>query len=93
MRGLDWSQCPAVESVPGKVTALGYFVIAACLWLFKSTKITERVLIAVRMEAFNVFNHANLGNPGSNVSAPATLGFSTARNGSRITQIGARVSF
>jgi len=61
--------------------------------LFKSTKLTERVTLAVRVEAFNIMNHANLGNPGTNVNSPATFGFATARNGSRITQLGARLSF
>ncbi len=61
--------------------------------LFKSTRITERVSLAIRLEAFNVFNHANLGNPGANVSSPSTFGFATGRNGSRITQLGARLSF
>ncbi|MCU1234738.1 MAG: hypothetical protein JWP63_2705 [Candidatus Solibacter sp.] len=61
--------------------------------LFKSTKLSERVSLAVRAEAFNVFNHANLGNPGTNVSTPSTFGFATGRNGSRITQLGARLSF
>lgn len=29
MAGLDWSQCPAVESVPGKVSGV---------WVFKDTR-------------------------------------------------------
>ena len=35
----------------------------------------------------------NLGNPGTNVSTPSTFGFATGRNGSRVTQLGARLSF
>src|SRR5262249_10235862 len=61
--------------------------------LFKSTKLTEKISLAVRAEAFNVFNHANLGNPGTNVSSPSTFGYATGRNGSRVTQLGARLSF
>ena len=30
MAGLDWSQCPAVESVPGKVSGA---------WLFRGTRV------------------------------------------------------
>ena len=30
MRGLDWSQCPAVESIPGKVSGA---------WVFKDTRL------------------------------------------------------
>ena len=30
MTGLDWSQCPAVESIPGKVSGV---------WLFRGTRV------------------------------------------------------
>jgi hypothetical protein len=61
--------------------------------LFKTTKLAERFALTVRMEAFNVFNHANLGNPGTNISSPSAFGYTTGRNGNRITQFGARLSF
>jgi uncharacterized protein (DUF433 family) len=32
---LDWSQCPAVERVPGKVSGA---------WVFKSTRVTVKAL-------------------------------------------------
>jgi len=30
MAALDWSQCPAVESVPGKVSGAWVFGVRAC---------------------------------------------------------------
>ena len=61
--------------------------------LFKKTSITERLKLEVRMEAFDILNHANLGNPGTNISVPASVGVITSRNGSRVVQFGARLSF
>ena len=61
--------------------------------LFKKTSLTERIKLEVRMEAFDILNHANLGNPGTNISVPASVGVITSRNGSRVVQFGARVSF
>ena len=61
--------------------------------LFKKTNLTERIHLEVRMEAFDVLNHANLGNPGANISVPASVGIITSRNGSRVVQFGARLSF
>ncbi len=61
--------------------------------LFKQTPIAERVKLEIRMEAFNVLNHANLANPGTNISVPASVGVITGRNGSRVVQFGARLSF
>ena len=61
--------------------------------LFKKTSLTDRIHLEVRMEAFNILNHANLGNPGTNISVPASVGIITSRNGSRVVQFGARLSF
>ncbi len=35
MAGLDWSQCPAVESVPGKVSGA---------WVFKDTRMPVQIV-------------------------------------------------
>ena len=36
MRGLDWSQCAAVESVPGKVSGA---------WVFRNTRLPVAIVI------------------------------------------------
>jgi uncharacterized protein (DUF433 family) len=36
MRGLDWSQCPAVESIPGKVSGA---------WVFRDTRLPVATVI------------------------------------------------
>src|SRR5260221_12489351 len=46
------------------------------LALIKNTKITERVNLQFRADAFDLFNHPNFGNPGGGngfVVLPATL--------------------
>ena len=45
------------------------------------------------MEAFDMLNHANLGNPGTTISVPVSAGVITSRSGSRVVQFGARLSF
>jgi len=73
----------------------------------KDTKITERTAIQLRLEAYNVFNHANFGNPNdaagtSDVASP-TFGRITALRpfvnngpspeGSRLVQLAAKFIF
>ncbi len=36
MKGLDWSQCPAVESIPGKVSGA---------WVFRDTRLPVATVI------------------------------------------------
>ena len=36
MSNLDWSQCPAVESIPGKVS---------CAWVFRDTRLPVATVI------------------------------------------------
>jgi hypothetical protein len=50
--------------------------------------------LQVRIEAFNVFNHINLGNPAVAIDVPATAGRITSMNGRpRQLQFGARLLF
>ena len=46
-----------------------------------------------RLEAMNVFNIANLNNPGTTLTAPATFGKIRSARNMRQIQLGARVSF
>lgn len=57
--------------------------------VFKETPITERLKTQLRFEIFNITDRANLGNPGTNVNAAASLGLITAtRNGGSAPGIG-----
>jgi len=42
--------------------------------LTKSFAIWEQVAVKFRVDAFNVFNHINAGNPSGNVETPGTIG-------------------
>jgi hypothetical protein len=77
--------------------------------LFKTTHISERVALELRIEAFNALNHANLNMPGTGFSpgsSPyndptlegghndnASLGMITSTGGPRNVQLGAKVIF
>jgi hypothetical protein len=77
--------------------------------LFKTTHISERVALELRIEAFNALNHANLNMPGTGFSpGPSTdkdptqegghndntsLGMITSTSGPRNVQLGAKVIF
>jgi hypothetical protein len=59
----------------------------------KTFNMTERMKFMLRGEFFNLLNHANFGLPGTNVSAPNTLGIINGAADPRILQFGARMSF
>ncbi|HEY7509298.1 MAG TPA: hypothetical protein VIG50_03550, partial [Vicinamibacteria bacterium] len=68
--------------------------------LFKNFRITDRTNLELRIEAQNVFNHVNLGNPNSEVGVPGNLnptaGFITGtapNHVQRNLQFGARFTF
>jgi hypothetical protein len=63
------------------------------LGLEKITKITERASIEFRAEFFNVFNHAQFGNPGGNISSPGSFGRVTTARDPRIGQLALKFSF
>lgn len=69
----------------------GTFNIDAALQ--KSFPVMERIQLMLRCELFNVLNHANFGQPGSNVSSPNTLGIINGAADPRILQLGARLTF
>jgi hypothetical protein len=79
------------NSAPGSIVGPGSISWDSAL--FKNVSFAERWKLELRMEAFNVLNHANLGNPGTNISVPTSVGIITGRSGSRVVQFGARLSF
>jgi hypothetical protein len=57
--------------------------------VFKTTNITERFSAQFRVEIFNLFNRANLANPGVNLNSAASFGLITnTRNGGSAPGIG-----
>ncbi|MCC6588684.1 MAG: TonB-dependent receptor [Bryobacterales bacterium] len=63
------------------------------LSVLKDTPINERVKLQLRFEFFNIPNHPNFGNPGTNISVPATVGKITSAGDPRQIQFGAKVIF
>ncbi len=60
--------------------------------LFKSFSLRERLKLQVRGEFFNVFNHANLGNPQATLVSP-TFGQITTASAPRILQVAMKLIF
>lgn len=60
--------------------------------LFKGFQIREAMKLHFRWEMFNAVNHANLGNPRSNISA-ANPGRIDSTSGGRVMQLGLRLVF
>jgi len=77
---------PAAFRVPARGTwgnagrniARGPGLVQFDLALTKRTKLTEKQDVEFRFEAFNVFNRAQLGNPGTNISSPTSFGVITS---------------
>jgi hypothetical protein len=69
---------PAAFSIPAKGTwgnagrniARGPELFQIDTAIARSIRITERTSVSLRMEAFNVFNHPELGSPNTNLSSP-----------------------
>ncbi|MBV9341106.1 MAG: TonB-dependent receptor [Acidobacteria bacterium] len=60
--------------------------------LAKVTRITESKELELRLEAFNLFNHAQFTNPNGEINS-SSFGVVTGARAPRIMQIGARFSF
>jgi hypothetical protein len=60
--------------------------------LAKVTKIRESKELELRLEAFNLFNHAQFTNPDGQINS-SSFGFVTGARPARIMQVGARFSF
>jgi hypothetical protein len=61
--------------------------------VFKDLFTEHRIHGQFRAEAFNLFNHTNLNNPGSTVSSSGSFGHITGANSPRVFQFGAKVLF
>jgi hypothetical protein len=58
----------------------------------KDTKISEGKNLQVGIEAFNIFNHAQFGNPNGNVNS-SNFGRITTAAAARIVQLRAKFNF
>ena len=61
--------------------------------LMKDFTLKERLKLQLRGEFFNLLNHTNLNQPGTNLSSAANFGVITGADLPRILQVGARLSF
>jgi hypothetical protein len=77
----------------GEGVVVGPGAINFDLSLFKVILISEGKSLQFRMEAFNAFNHVNLGNPGLNVSVQSTFGRINSAAAARIAQFGLKFLF
>jgi hypothetical protein len=60
--------------------------------LLKNTHVSEKATLQLRLEAYNLFNRANLGGTSSNLTS-GSFGKSTSQYNARFLQIGARFQF
>ncbi len=87
----------------GNGTAIGNaprnFITGPGFWntdlaALKTFPIRERIHLELRAELFNLFNHPNFANPGSNASTASTFGIiSSTVSSPRIIQLAARIRF
>ena len=61
--------------------------------LSRAFPIHERLMMALRLEAFNVFNHPNFGNPAASVNSPTTFGRISSAQAPRIFQGAVKFTF
>lgn len=72
---------------------LGPGYIDLDLGFTRSFHFTERKDFEFRAESFNVLNHTNLNDPGTNLSASSSFGRVTSSNDPRIIQLSAKIHF
>lgn len=93
-------QVVLVNPQPGEIGTLGYSTIkgprnfSLDMDLIKRFKIYENKEFEFRLDAINVLNHPNFGNPNLNINGANTFGrVTTTIGGSRSFIVNARVSF
>jgi hypothetical protein len=59
----------------------------------KHFKITESVKLLIRADAFNFFNHKNLGEPGNTIDFPGSTGVISSSSEPRIVEVGTQIDF
>ena len=77
---------PAAFAIPargtwgnaGRSIATGPGLVQVDFALEKTTRLTERTALLFRIEAFNLFNRTQAGNPGQTLTSPASFGLITS---------------
>jgi hypothetical protein len=105
----NWFQNPAVFVAPGTTPATASFGIVGRnafvgpgfdnvdLSVIKNTKVTERMNVQLRADAFDLFNHPNYGQPSGTIGSVGVIGgtrFPTGDSGSsRQLQLAMKLQF
>ena len=63
------------------------------LGVYKNTAITEKLKLQLRLEMYNVFNHANFNVYGTDTDTASFSFVDGYRNGNRNLQLGAKIVF
>jgi hypothetical protein len=61
--------------------------------LLKDTRVTESTQLQFRVEAFNIFNHAQFNNPSGDINNTQSFGFVTSARDPRIMQVALKFLF
>jgi hypothetical protein len=77
----------------GRNPVRGARFIQADVGLTKNFRVTERVAVAFRAEAFNVFNRAQVGDPNGNFSSPSFGQITNTVNNGSVTGSGTPPEF
>jgi hypothetical protein len=80
----------------GRNSLIGPPEVGFDLSLEKKTTVHEGAQLLLRLDAFNVLNHPNFGNPSANISNTASAGVITATNSNqpnRVLQLGGKFVF